>query len=149
MDEYHLLWMHVMFSTRGQRPTITPTIASFLEPSICAIARALAMHVMAVGGTADHVHLLLSLPPTLSVDDAVTGIKQASAAWINDCAHAHREFAWQEGYGAFSLSSEDIATTIDYIQTQHEHHLTQTYKEEYVAILDEYGIEYDLEGLWE
>ncbi len=107
------------------------------------------MLALAVGGTSDHVHLLLSLPPIISVDDAVTSIKRASAAWINDCAIPRREFAWQGGYGAFSISTQDIPTTIDYIRTQQEYHLTRTYREEYIGILDEHGIEYDLEGLWE
>jgi putative transposase len=106
------------------------------------------MKAIAVGGTEDHVHLLLSLPATISVSKAIQLIKGGSSFWINNTFSAHRNFKWQEGYGAFSVSMSHVEDTISYINNQEEHHKVKTFKEEYAAFLRMHNIKYDDKYAW-
>jgi len=101
------------------------------------------MKAIAIGGTADHVRALRSLPATSSLAKAVQLIKGGSSKWIHDTFHEHRKFAWQEGYGAFSVSSSQADKTIAYIQRQKEHHRKRSFQDEFIDLLDKHGIEYD------
>jgi REP element-mobilizing transposase RayT len=101
------------------------------------------MKAIAIGGTADHLHALLSLPATISFAKAVQLIKGGSSKWIHDTFHEHRKFAWQEGYGAFSVSPSQLEKTIAYIQRQKEHHRRRNFQDEFIDLLDKHGIEYD------
>jgi REP element-mobilizing transposase RayT len=107
------------------------------------IARENGMKALAVGGTIDHVHTLLSLPATLSVAKAIQLIKGGSSKWVHDQWPRHRKSAWQDGYGAFSVGLSQIKSVISYINGQKEHHRKKTFEEEFVEFLDSYGLEYD------
>ena len=96
-----------------------------------------------IGGTGDHIHILTSVPPTRTLSVFVQNIKAESSRWIKTLDVHYRHFAWQEGYGAFSVSPSLIEKTVTYIQGQEEHHRKHTFQEEYKAFLDAYGIEYD------
>src|ERR1041385_2305347 len=100
--------MHCVFSTKERLPLITPELESRLWPYLGGIARENKMKAIAVGGTTDHVHALLSLPATMSFAKAVQLIKGGSSKWVHDTFREHRKFAWQEGYGAFSVSSSQL-----------------------------------------
>ena len=134
---------HVIFSTKERRRLITDDLASRLWPYLGGIARENHFAVLAVGGVADHTHLLLSLPATMSVSKAVQLIKGGSSKWIHDTFRQHRGFAWQEGYGAFSIGIRQIDVTIRYIRKQAEHHKKQSFEAEFLKILKRHGIEYD------
>ena len=95
---------------------------------------------IAVGGTEDHVHLLFHLPPKLALAKAVLLLKSNSSKWIGEQG---REFSWQEGYGAFSVSSSNLDAVIRYIQRQEEHHRKVGFEEEFRAILKKHAIKYD------
>jgi REP element-mobilizing transposase RayT len=96
----------------------------------------------------DHAHLLLSLPSTMAVATAMREIKSASSHWMHqDCALPN--FAWQEGYGAFSIGSAQIGTTSAYIANQVEHHRKRDFQSEFLAMLKKQGIAYDLRFVWE
>src|SRR5216684_3020165 len=112
--------MHYIFSTKERFPFIDPELESRLWPYLGGIARENGMKALAVGGTADHIHTLLSLPATMSVAKAVQLIKGGSSKWVHDTFSQHRKFAWQEGYGAFSVSSSQMDKTVAYIQRQKE-----------------------------
>ena len=99
-----------------------------------------------VGGVADHVHLLVGLKATHAVADIVREVKKASNSWVQ--ALLDRKFQWQEGYGAFTVSRGDIGDITDYITSQEEHHRKRTFQEEYLAYLQEQGVEYDPRYLW-
>jgi len=101
------------------------------------------MRALAIGGTADHLHTLLSLPATMDVAKAVQLIKGGSSKWVHDTFSQHRKFAWQEGYGAFSVSASQAAKTIAYINEQKKHHRKRTFEEEFIEFLDKHGVEYD------
>ena len=94
------------------------------------------MKALAVGGTEDHIHVLLSLPATLPPAKAIQLIKAGSSKWVHESFPAHRNFAWQEGYGAFSVGLSQIETTIAYIRNQKEHHRKKTFEEEFLAFLE-------------
>jgi putative transposase len=139
---------HCVFSTKGRRQLITTPLQERLWPFMGGIAREHGMKAFAVGGVEDHAHLLLSLPTTISIAQAIQQIKGVSSKWIHDTFPEHRDFAWQEGYGAFSIGVSQVDGTISYIRSQAEHHRKKTFQEEYLAFLKRHGIEYDERYLW-
>src|SRR5207237_260912 len=96
-----------------------------------------------IGGAADHVHMLLSLPPTISVAKAVQLLKGNSSKWIHETFPAMHSFGWQEGYGAFSIGVSGIEPTVAYIRNQTEHHRTRSFREEFATMLRKHGFQYD------
>jgi REP element-mobilizing transposase RayT len=101
------------------------------------------MKALAIGGTTDHLHALLSLPGMMSFAKAVQLIKGGSSKWINDSFPGPKKFEWQEGYGAFSVSVSQVPKTIAYINNQKEHHRKKSFQEEFLELLRKHGIEYD------
>ena len=104
------------------------------------IVRDYRMKALAVGGIADHVHLLLSLPSTLAIAKAVQIIKANSSKWINENP-GQRSFAWQKSYSAFSIGVSQIENTVKYILNQEQHHAKMNFDEELSKILKRHGIE--------
>lgn len=96
-----------------------------------------------VGGRPDHVHILTSLPKTMSLSDFVRAIKADSSRWIKRLDDKYAQFTWQEGYGAFFVSPSLIEKTVNYIRGQEEHHEKRSFQEEYRLFLEAYGIQYD------
>ena len=136
-------FVHYIFSTKERFPFIDDELESRLWPYIGGIARENKIKAVAVGGTTDHVHTLLSLPATLSVAKAIQLIKGGSSKWIHDQIPRHRKFAWQDGYGAFCVSASQLNTVIRYIDNQKEHHRKRSFEEEFLEFLDRYGVPYD------
>ncbi|MHC4400087.1 MAG: IS200/IS605 family transposase [Planctomycetota bacterium] len=139
---------HCVFSTKGRRRTITEDVQNRLLPYIGGIARENGMKALAIGGTEDHVHALLSLPSTVEVAKALRLIRGGSSKWVHEEFPRRRDFAWQEGYGAFSVGVSQIEETKRYIATQREHHRKRTFQEEFLAFLERHGIRYDPEHVW-
>jgi putative transposase len=135
--------MHCVFSTKDRLPTISPELESRLWPYLGGIARENGMKAIAIGGTTDHVHALLSLPAMMSFAKAVQLIKGGSSKWVHDTFSEYRKFGWQEGYGAFSVSSSQAQKTIAYIQRQKEHHHKKSFQDEFIDLLEKHGIKYD------
>jgi REP element-mobilizing transposase RayT len=107
------------------------------------------MKAVAVGGTDDHVHILLSLPATITLAKAAQLIKGGSSLWIHESFPNQRNFAWQEGCGAFTVSVSQLDKTIAYINSQETHHRKKTFQEEYLEFLKKHGVEYDERHLWD
>ncbi len=101
------------------------------------------MKALATGGANDHVHILLSLPATLSVAKAMQFLKGNSSKWIRETFPKMHSFAWQEGYGAFSVGISGVEPTIAYIRSQAEHHQKQSFREEFVSMLRKHGFAYE------
>ena len=135
---YHCVW-----STKQRQQLITPELQERLWPYIGGIAKQNRMKTLAVGGVEDHMHVLLSLPSTLNVSKALQLIKGGSSKWIHDTFQEQRDFAWQEGYGAFSIGINQVDDTIAYIERQAEHHRKRSYQDEFLAFLQRHAIEYD------
>ena len=113
------------------------------------IARDHRMKALSIGGVEDHVHILLSLPSTIAVAKAIQLIKGGSSKWIHENFPKHRNFSWQEGYGAFSIGISQVATTNRYIAGQEEHHRKVSFQEEFLAFLKKHEIEYDERYIWD
>jgi putative transposase len=140
---YHCVW-----STKERRRIIDAELEARVWPYMGGIARDHKMKALAIGGVEDHVHLLLSLPSTLNVAKAVQLIKGGSSKWIHEEFPRRRFFAWQEGYGAFSIGISQVSDTIRYINSQKEHHRKMTFKEEFVIFLKKHRIEYEERYIW-
>jgi len=104
--------------------------------------------LITAGGVADHIHLYASLPSVLSIGEFVNVVKSNSSKWVHESFPRLRRFAWQEGYGAFSVSKSEEHKVIRYILNQETHHAKRTFKQELVVLLDKHGIEYDERYLW-
>ena len=140
--------MHYVFSTKGRRKIISHEMKERLWAYMGGIARENGMKALAVGGTVDHIHILLVLTSTISVAKTMQLIKGGSSKWVSEAFPRLRQFAWQEGYGAFSVSVSRIDDTIAYIQAQDEHHRDRTFQEEFLAFLKKHGIAYDERYIW-
>ena len=112
------------------------------------IARGRGIQPLAIGGVADHVHLLVLLPATRTIAECLRVLKGTSSRWINETHCPQRDFAWQEGYGAFSISQSLVEATIAYIRGQEEHHRQRTFQEEYRDFLTRQGITWDEGRVW-
>jgi REP element-mobilizing transposase RayT len=135
--------VHLVFSTAERRPFIRDEIRERLHGYLVGIARENEIQVLAVGGTADHVHLLIFLPRTISIAKTVQLLKSGSSKWIHETFPGSRTFAWQEGYGAFAIGVSQKATTIKYILAQVEHHKRISFEEELRKFLSIHGIDED------
>lgn len=140
------LLTHVIFSTKNHEPAIAAEFQAELWAYLGGIVRNLDGKALAINGTADHIHLLVSLPPTLCVADAIRVVKANSSKWAHEKLHA--SFGWQNGYGAFSVSLSAASEVIEYIRRQEEHHRRMTFQEELVAILKKHQIDYDERYIW-
>jgi putative transposase len=134
-------YVHVVFSTKEREKLLSKPMQPKLWSYMAGIARNHDFLVLANGGMEDHVHLLLQLPPTLALAKAVALIKANSSRWIGE--HGMR-FAWQEGYGAFSVSASNRGVVEKYIANQEKHHRRMTFEREFLGLLKKHGIEFDL-----
>jgi REP element-mobilizing transposase RayT len=101
------------------------------------------MKPLLIGGVQDHVHMLLGLPPTLALSEALRRIKGGSSAWIKDNLPGAKGFGWQDGYGAFTVTKSQTPEIESYIRGQHEHHRGKTFQEEYRDLLQRHEIQFD------
>jgi len=142
-------YFHCVFSTKERQRLITPTLRERLWSFLGGIARQNKMKAIEIGGMEDHVHILLSLPSTLSIAKALQLIKGGSSKWVHETFPDHRMFGWQVKYGAFSVSVSQLDTIIQYIKDQKEHHRQMTFQEEFIALLKKHRVEYDERYLWD
>src|SRR4030095_4615992 len=142
-------YFHCVFSTKDRRPFLTPALRERLWPFLGGIARQNKMKAIEIGGVEDHMHVLLSLPSTLAIAKALQLIKGGSSKWVHETFPEHRQFAWQEKYGAFSVSVSQLDNIVQYIKDQEEHHKRMTFQEEFLGLLKKHRIEYDPRYLWD
>jgi REP element-mobilizing transposase RayT len=131
------LHVHLVFGTKHRKPMITPDLQPRLHAYLGGIARELNGKAIIVNGTADHVHMLVTIPAKLSVSDAARVLKTNSSKW------AGPDFGWQAGYAAFSFSTSNMPCVVAYIRDQDEHHRTRSFEDELVALLKKHGVAYD------
>lgn len=134
--------VHCVFTTKNRLPTIPPDIEPRLWAYMGGIARTNKMKALAVGGVTDHCHVLLSLPPTITVAKAVQLVKAGSSKWMHEQA-GKRQFDWQEGYGGFTIGLSQVPATVRYISNQSKHHAKVSFQEEWDAILKRHGLPED------
>ena len=142
------LSIHCIFSTKERIPILSPETRERLWSYLGGIAKQNGIKPACIGGVADHVHLLLSLPTTIAVAKAIQLIKGAASAWVHDTFRELHNFAWQEGYGAFRVSVSHLSETVEYIKNQAEYHRTRTFQEEYLAFLKKHNLQFEDKYLW-
>jgi REP element-mobilizing transposase RayT len=147
-NNYTSLHYHIIFSTKNREPWITPDIEERVWAFIGGIARKHKMTALQVGGIDDHIHALVTAPPTIAICQIAQYLKGESSKWIHEEFAGLRNFGWQDGYGAFGVSKASIPEVVRYIQNQREHHRTRTFQEEYLEFLRANGIDYDERYLW-
>ena len=143
------LMVHFIWSTAGREPWMSPDWQDDLYGYIGGIAKNKNARLICAGGIYDHVHLYASLPSTITIADFVSVLKSNSSRWVHESFSNRRGFAWQEGYGAFSVSKLEEKKVIQYVLNQQEHHRKRTFKEEFLDFLDRYEIEFDKRYLWD
>ena len=142
-NSYISCYVHFVFSTKHHEKWLIPSIKEKIFSYIRGIARENGFKLIKAGEIEDHVHLLVSLSATISISNAAKYIKGGSSRWIHNNYKNMRSFAWQEGYGAFSVSISQLDRTIEYIANQETHHRHKTFKKEIIEFLKFHGIDFD------
>ena len=137
---YTKLHYHLVFSTHDRQPLITAEVREPLYQYLGGLVRGERGNLLGAGGMPDHVHLLVHLPPRKSLSDLVRFFKSESSRWMNDRL-SDDVFAWQRGYGAFSVSPSQLPTLLRYIQNQEKHHEDRSFASELSALLKKHGID--------
>ena len=143
MHSFTRCLVHCVWSTKNREPCLGPDLRERLWPYLGGIAKQNQIKMLAIGGAVDHVHILLSLPATLSVAKAMQLLKGNSSKWIRETFPKMHFFAWQEGYGAFSVSISGVEPTIANVRTQTEHHRKRSFREEFASMLRKHGLAHD------
>ena len=149
MASYTNLLYHLVFSTKRREPWLNaelrPRLCEYLGGGI----RAEKGIALAINSMPDHVHILAKLRQDKAVSDILRGIKANSSGWIHRTFPELKGFAWQEGYGAFTVSHSQVDRVREYIRDQEKHHQRSTFQEEFLRLLKAHGIEFDEKYLWE
>lgn len=143
------LLVHFVWSTAGREPWVTADWNHRLFSFIGGVLRHNDVKLIGAGGMSDHVHLYTSLPSTISIAKLVNSVKSNSSRWVHETFQNRRGFAWQKGYGAFSVSKSAEHQVLSYIQNQEAHHRKKTFKDEFIALLNKHRVEYDERYLWD
>ena len=139
--------LHLIFSTKGRQPLITSEIRSDLHAYLGGIVREMQGAALIVNGSADHVHMLIRVRPVQAAAEITRVVKANSSRWVREKLRTH--FAWQTGYGVFSVSESNVPAVSRYIAAQEEHHKKRTFQEEYVAFLKKNKIPYAERYIWD
>jgi len=148
-NTYTQLNIHGVFSVKGRENTLSSAIRSELFPYITGILKSTENYPLAVNGFKDHIHVFFEIIPSQSISEIMNKVKTNSSKWINDRKFMPGRFSWQEGYAAFSYSRSQRNNVIQYIMNQEQHHHKTTFREEYLNLLEEFKVEYDLKYLFE
>lgn len=144
-----LVIIHVVFSTKHRRPYLDPITRPRLHAYLATIARNIGCEAYRVGGVADHVHLAIRLSRTVTTAQLVEELKTTSSKWLKTRSPELANFAWQRGYGAFSVRYSGLEVLKRYIDRQEAHHRTRSYEREFLRSLATHGIEYDERYVWD
>lgn len=140
---YSRLHYHLVFSTKERKTYIKPEIKDRLHAYMKGIVFNLDGVVEEIGGVEDHVHLLFYSPPKHALSDVIKALKAGSSGWVHEIWPQRQAFSWQRGYGIFTVSESNVESVREYIRNQEEHHRRMTFEEEFIALLEKHGIEYD------
>jgi putative transposase len=140
--------VHIVFSTKDRAPVLSSSLRPELNAYLATVARNEGCECLRVGGVADHVHLAIRVSRTLTTSQLVADLKISSSKWLKTQSSGLRSFAWQGGYGAFSIGPSTLGALTQYIDNQEEHHRKSTFQDEYRRLLEKYGVEYDERYVW-
>ena len=137
------LLTHAIFSTAGRAPVVADAIRNDVHAYFGGIVRELGGTAIAIGGTADHLHALLQLGADTNIADCLRIAKTNSSRWVHEKWPDRRDFAWQRGYAAFTVSASQADSVIRYIARQQEHHRRISFEEELISLLRKHGVRFD------
>jgi putative transposase len=143
------IYIHLIFSTKNRERFITDDVRSPLHAYLATVLENLHCPAILINSVEDHTHILFELHRTITISQAVEDVKTASSKWIKTQGPKGTAFAWQKGYGAFSVSASNLPAVRDYIADQQEHHRVKTFQEEYRAFLEKHGVAYDERWVWD
>lgn len=141
--------IHTFFSTKNRIDLIPPEIETALFSYIHGIINQNGSKLIVAGGTANHIHLLISLGKKVDIPELIGDIKRDSSIWIKKQNTNFDNFYWQKGYGAFSIGQSQVETVVKYIRNQKEHHKKKDFKSELRELLEKYEIDYDEKYVWD
>jgi len=147
MPSYHQHYYHIVFGTKYRKKTIPNAYCSLLYKYIWGIIENKKSKLYRINGDAEHIHLLVDIHPTMRVSTFVKDLKVSTSIWLKQQIEFKQFEGWAEGYASFTISHNDRMNVIEYIKNQKEQHKTISYKEEYIALLKEFGIEFDEKDL--
>ena len=142
-NTYTQIYIHIVFAVEGRQNLIKPEYNDELQKYITGIVSGQKQKLIAINNMPDHLHLLVGMKPDLPLSDLVRDVKTGSSKFIKDKHWVAGRFSWQEGFGAFSYSRPQLVTVIRYIENQQKHHAKKTFREEYVELLEKFGVDYD------
>ena len=142
-DSYAALYYHIVFSTKQREPWISQVIEEQVWSYVGGIADKWGMAPLQIGGLDDHLHVIVAMPPTMTVSRAVQLLKGGSSHWFRSTFPELEAFGWQDGYGAFTVSKSQLPAAITYVRNQRERHRKIGFEGEYRALLDRHGIQYE------
>lgn len=148
-NTYTQIYIQIVFAVKARQNLISKENREELHQFITGIISNRGQKLFAVSAMPDHIHILVSIGPSIPISDLVRDIKAGSSKFINDRKWITGKFNWQEGYGAFSYSKSSVDRVVKYILNQEEHHKTKTFKNEYLELLEKFEIEYDSKYLYE
>ncbi|HVS81659.1 MAG TPA: IS200/IS605 family transposase [Pyrinomonadaceae bacterium] len=141
--------VHFIWSTAGREPWIGDDWREPLNAYIGGVMRNKNARLIGAGGMHDHIHLYASLPSTITIADLGSAVKSNSSRWVHETFPNRRGFAWQEGYGAFSVSKSEEPKVLEYILRQKQHHAKRSFEDEFLGFLEKYEVKYDERYLWD
>tara|TARA_R110000850_G_scaffold124161_1_gene242242 strand:+ start:633 stop:1085 length:453 start_codon:yes stop_codon:yes gene_type:complete len=142
-------YIHIVFSTKHRQPLIQLPVEAELHSYLGGICNKLDCQVLKVGGYTDHVHILCMLSKKITLIKLLEELKSHSSKWIKKKGEGYQNFYWQDGYGAFSINPSEVETVVNYIANQHAHHKKKSFKEEYLAFLKKYNVEFEDRFVWD
>jgi REP element-mobilizing transposase RayT len=135
--------LHIIFSTKNREAWLDSDVRPRIHAYLATVCRNLGAELVRVSGVADHVHVVTTLPRTVSQAEFIEQTKKSSSKWIKALDSRYRGFFWQRGYGAFSVSPNQLDAVLLYVEEQPVHHRTRTFQEEYRELLRKHGVEFD------
>ena len=142
--------VHIIFSTKHRYPFLSDKeIRSEMHAYLGGTSKELECPVLRVGGVSDHVHILCSLSRNMSIADLLRELKRSSSKWVKTKGKMLEKFAWQNGYGIFSVSESQVERVITFIKNQEAHHKRKPFQDEYRAFLKRYRVTYDERYVWD
>ena len=142
-NTYTQIYIHVVFAVEGRQNLIAPEHNDELQKYITGIVTAQKHKLITINNMPDHLHMLIGLRPDAALSDLVRDVKAGSSKFINEKHWVTGRFSWQEGFGAFSHARSQLDTVICYIQNQQKHHAKKSFRDEYMELLEKFGVEYD------
>jgi REP element-mobilizing transposase RayT len=147
-NTYTQIYIHVVFAVEGRQSLIKLEHNNELQKYITGIVSGQKQKLIAINNMPDHLHLLVGIRPDVALSDLVRDVKAGSSKFINEQHWVMGRFSWQDGFGAFSYSRSQLGTVIRYIENQQKHHAKKSFREEYLTLLEKFGVEYDPQYLF-